>query len=369
MRKRIEDISLSIRQISEKARECEDCVNFHIGQPSFDTPEHVKKAAREGLDQKQAYTNYKGIEELRDQIVKEENAKKNMAGRRSITEDNVLVTVGGMGALYSVLTAKVREQDQVLYNDPCWGPYKLMSEVDGNKWVQEKFFNRDRELRDEAREKIKQSDLIFVNSPSNPLGRMFTEEQAKTLGEVSKDYGTFLVSDEVYHRLNYDREHYSPAAYNDESAIIGSVSKNHGMTGWRIGWIVAKQDHIENFGKVNRAMNACPPKISQIAAVEALKNDKHVKEMREEYRKRRDLVEKRLDSIGWSYRNPEGAIYVFPEVGRDSWDFCLEMVEKGVAMVPGESFGPESDQNVRICFGSASEEEINRGFDILEQNI
>jgi len=120
---------------------------------------------------------------------------------------------------------------------------------------------------------------------------------------------------------------------------------------------------------VARGATACPPHISQLASVEALKNDSHVEEVRSEYEDRRGVIVDRMEKLGWDFEMPEGAIYAFPEVGEDSWDFCMRMIEKGIAMVPGEPFGPESDQNVRICFGSTSKEQINKAFDILEKEL
>ena len=363
-RERVDNIELSIRKISEKAAKQDEVVRFDIGQPSFDTPEHVKEAVKQKIDEKQGYTPVRGIEDLRDQIVDEENLKKGI----DIDQENVMVTTGGMGAIYAVFAAMLGNEDKAVFNDPCWGPYKLISEINGNQWSQVEYFDGD-ELTQKAKEEIADSDIAVFNTPSNPTGRMLTEKQAKNVGEFCDENNTFLMSDEVYHRLSYDRKHHSPAAYTENSVIIGSVSKNHAMTGWRIGWIIGKDNHIENFAKVARGSTACPPKISQLAAVEALENDSHVEEMRSEYEERRDLIVQRMDELGLEYEMPEGAIYTFPKIGRDSWEFCMDMIEKGVAMVPGEPMGPGSDQSVRICFGSTTKEEINKAFDILEEEL
>lgn len=367
MRERIENIDLSIRKISEKASEKEDVIRFDIGQPSFDTPEHVKEAAREGLENKQGYSPMLGLEELREAIVEEENDKIGYGrGGIELYKEHVMVTTGGMGALYAIFTARLGESDKAVFNDPCWGPYKMISEVSENEWSQVQFWDDQRKLRDEAKNEIKDADLVVVNTPGNPTGYVLTEEQAREIGEFADEHDTFLVSDEVYHRLTYGKEHYSPAAYACDSAIIGSVSKNHAMTGWRIGWVVDEEENIEEYAKVSRASTACPPRISQHAAIEAIKNDSHVEEMREAYHERRDLLVERMEELGWDFVAPEGAIYAFPEVGEDSWDYCMDMIDEGVAMVPGEPMGPESDQNVRICFGSTTKEEIEKAFDKME---
>lgn len=365
-RDRVENIDLSIRKIAEKAGKKDECVRFDIGQPSFDTPQHIKDAAEKGLKNKQGYSPMLGIEELRESVVEEEELKQ---GISDLGKENVMVTTGGMGALYAVFSAHLGSEDKAVFNDPCWGPYKMISEINGNQWEQVEYWNEDGKLRDEAEDKIREADFFIVNTPSNPTGKVLSQEQAREIGEFADKTGTLMISDEVYHRLTFGKEHYSPAVHSDNSVIIGSVSKNHAMTGWRVGWVVAPEDSIEQYAKVSRATTACPPRISQYAAVEALENDSHVEEMRETYRERRDLLVERMEELGWDFEIPEGSIYAFPEVGRDSWEFCLEMVEKGVAMVPGEPMGPESDENVRICFGSTTKAEINRAFDILEEEI
>jgi len=367
MRERIENIDLSIRKISEKASNKENVIRFDIGQPSFDTPEHVKEATKEEIDNKQGYSPMLGLEELREAIVEEENSKIGFGeGGKKLEKDHVMVTTGGMGALYAIFAARLGENDKAVFNDPCWGPYKMISEVSGNEWSQVRYWDEDRNLREEAKEEIAEADMLVVNTPGNPTGYVLTEEQAREIGEFADDNNTFVVSDEVYHRLIFGREHYSPTAYACDSAIIGSVSKNHAMTGWRIGWLVDEEKNIEQYAKVSRASTACPPRISQYAAIEAIKNDSHVEEMREVYEERRDLLVEKMDELGWDFVAPEGAIYAFPEVGEDSWDFCMDMIDEGVAMVPGEPMGPESDQKVRICFGSTTKEEIEKAFERIE---
>jgi len=367
MRERIENIDLSIRKISEKASNKDDVIRFDIGQPSFDTPEHVKDAAKESLENKQGYSPMLGLEDLRKAIVEEENDKIGFGeDGKKLEKEHVMVTTGGMGALYAIFAARLGENDKAVFNDPCWGPYKMISEVSENQWTQVQYWDEDRNLRQEAKEEIKEADLLVVNTPGNPTGYVLTEEQAREIGEFADENDTFLISDEVYHRLTYGRKHYSPAAYACDSAIIGSVSKNHAMTGWRIGWLIDEEENIEQYAKVSRASTACPPRISQYAAIEALENDSHVEEMREAYHERRDVLVEKMNDLGWDFVAPEGAIYAFPDVGKDSWDFCMNMIDEGVAMVPGEPMGPESGENVRICFGSTTKEEIERAFERLK---
>ncbi len=365
MRERIENIHLSIRKISEKAAEQEDIVRFDIGQPSFDTPDHVKDAARKNLDEKQGYSPMLGLKELRKEVIEEENDKKGI----DVEMEDVMVTTGGMGALFAVFSARLGEEDKAVFNDPCWGPYKMISEVNGNRWNQVEYWDENRELRREAKEEIAEADILVVNTPSNPTGYALREDQAREIAEFAEGNDTFLVSDEVYHRLTYGVEHHSPARHTEKSAIIGSASKNHAMTGWRVGWIVDFPENLEQYAKVSRASTACPPRISQYAAIEALKNDSHVERMSETYEARRDLVVEKMEKLGWDFVAPEGAIYAFPDTGKDSWDFCMEMIDEGVAMVPGEPMGPQSGTKVRICFGSTTKKEIEKAFNRLEEAL
>jgi len=365
MRERVENIDLSIRRISEKASKKDDVIRFDIGQPSFDTPEHVKETAKKGLENKQGYSPMLGLEELREEISVEESMKKGI----EVSSEEVMVTTGGMGALFAVFSARLESEDKAVFNDPCWGPYKMISEVSENEWSQVQYWDEDRNLRQEAKDEIRDADLVVVNTPGNPTGYVLNEDQAREIAEFADENDTFLISDEVYHRLTYGRDHVSPSSYSSNCCIIGSASKNHAMTGWRVGWLVDTPENIEQYVKVSRASTACPPKISQYAAIEALKDDSHVKEMREAYRRRRDALIEEMNDLGWDYVAPEGAIYAFPEVGEDSWNFCMRMIDEGVAMVPGEPMGPESDRNVRICFGSTTEEEIREAFQRIKKAV
>jgi len=206
--------------------------------------------------------------------------------------------------------------------------------------------------------------MAIINTPNNPTGHVLTEREAREIAEAAETGNTLLVCDEVYWRLTYGPEHVSPAQFTDQAVTIGSVSKNHGMTGWRLGWAVTGEARASCLAKASRGIVASPAKISQLAAIEALENPGHVERMRSSYADRRDVVEERLDDLGWNYTDPKGALYVFPEIGMDAWDFCLDLVEEGVAMVPGHSFG--SPKHVRICFGTTSTEDIREAFDKIE---
>ncbi len=363
IRNQVEDIQLSIRQISKKAQETDDVVRFDIGQPDFDTPKHVKDHARKKLEVKQGYTSTQGKQSLREAIAEEENRKPGISG---VEPEEVVATCGGMEAIYATYAAYLEKEDTVALNNPSWGPYKLIADVHGVNYESTQYFE-DGELRDEARDLIRSSEMAVVTTPDNPTGHVMTEAEARQVAEAANQGGTLLLCDEVYWQLTYGQKHITPAQFAEQPVTIGSVSKNHAMTGWRLGWAVTDAAEASCISKASRGLVASPPTISQMAAEKAIRDPKHVKRMRDSYEERRDRLEERLDALGWSYTDPKGALYVFPHIGEDSWNFCMDLIDHGVALVPGHSFG--QPEHVRICFGTTQPEEIDEAFDRIEEFI
>lgn len=367
VRSSITDVHFSIRKISEKAATMDDVVRLDIGQPDFDTPDVVKERIHDVItDQPITYTSLWGIPQLREEIAAFEGHKADF------TEEHVMVSTGGIGALYCILNAFLDLGDNVVVNDPSWSPYELLTAATPGTRNQVSYFDEAGEVREDAiRDTITDDTVaIILNSPENPTGRVYTEDQMKQLGEIAEDEDLYIVSDEVYDQLLYDGEHVSPARFfPDRTFVVNSMSKNFAMTGWRLGWTVMKNaDLIHEVGKVNRATTACPNFLAQQAALIALQEAQgYAAAMRQEYRERRDLVMQHINDLGWDCVEPQGAIYAFPNVEQDSWDFALDLLEQEkVALVPGSPDGPSSDTNVRICFGSANKEQINEGFDRIK---
>ncbi|MCJ7478636.1 MAG: pyridoxal phosphate-dependent aminotransferase [Candidatus Nanohaloarchaeota archaeon QJJ-7] len=371
IRESVRDAVFSIRDISEKAGRMDDTVRLDIGQPDFETPSEVKKAASEAIREDHiTYTSLWGIPELRKEAADYESWKTEMG------EKNIMVTTGGIGALHCILTGFLEPGENVVMNDPAWMPYSLISRVSPGTFGQVPYFDEDGEVRASAiRDSIgEDTELLLLNSPENPTGRVYTEEQVKTLGELAEEEGLWIVSDEVYDHLLYgDAEHVSAAEhFPDRTLIVNSMSKNFAMTGWRIGWVASRDEEmIHELGKVNRASTACPNYIGQKAALTALKESQdYVNDMREEFEDRQELVLQHVEDLGWDSVNPEGAIYAFPDVEQDSWEFAHSLLEnEGVAVVPGSAAGGSGDTNVRICFGSATQEDIEEGFQRIKRFV
>ncbi len=364
---RIADQKESIRSIAQKADGLADCVRFDLGQPDFDTPEHIKAAAIAAIQEgKTGYAPVRGIEPLREAIAKYE-ARKGL----DVTKDQVLVTAGAMEALFIALVGLLNPREKVLANDPHYGPYGAIAAT-ANVILTTKPFFRDDKLVLDALPVDAKTRAIIVNSPENPTGRVYSETELRKLARFAVEHDLLILSDEVYDQLVYEGEHASIAAFAPKhTVLVNSVSKSFAMTGWRIGWLVAPPPVVDGLAKVHRAVCSCVGTPNQYAALKALTAGKQAtRDMVAEYKRRRDAACRRLDRLGWPYAKPQGAFYVFADIGSDGAGFCDQLLEKeGVALIPGEAFGPAGKTCVRLCFGTTAVERIEEGFDRIERFV
>lgn len=367
VRDSIRNAAFTIREISETASSIDDVIRFDIGQPDADAPQAVKDRMRDVADEHATYTPLWGIPELRDMITDYESDKI------QLTRENVMVTTGGTGALYCTLNTFLHPGDTVLMNDPAWPPYHMITAGTPGTYEQIPYLNEDGTINTAGLEDAidDTTQAIILNTPENPTGHVYTEEQVKALCDIAVDHDLIVIADEVYDKLVYDdTPHYSPMEYvPGRTVLVNSLSKTFGMTGYRVGWAATPdEDLLENLGKMNRATTACPNYLSQQAALTALQEAQgYADTLVNEYRERRNYVEERLDALGWDYDTPQGTIYAFPDTGRDSWTFARTLLnEAGVAVVPGEPHGTASDTNIRLCFGSANMDQLEEGFDRIE---
>ncbi|MDY6768506.1 MAG: pyridoxal phosphate-dependent aminotransferase [Candidatus Nanohaloarchaea archaeon] len=368
LRPEVAGAAFSVREISEKAGQQEDAVRFDIGQPDFRTPEVVRHTVAQQLQEEHiTYTSLWGRQDLREEIAAYES------GKAGLGPEHVMVTTGGIGGLHCIMTGLLGSGQSVLMNDPAWMPYSLIANVSPGTFDQVSFFDGDGGVRRDAiREAVTDdTELLLLNTPENPTGRVYTREQVQALGAIAAEHDLWMVADEVYDHLLYgDATHVSPLElFPDRTITVKSLSKNFAMTGWRLGWIAARNEGlIRELGKVNRAATACPNFPAQLAGLVALQEAQdYVEEMRAAFEQRRDLTMKRINELGWDAVTPAGSIYAFPDVGTDSWTFAEELLaEAGVGVVPGAAAGSASDTNVRICFGSVDLDRIAEGFDRIE---
>jgi len=327
-----------------------DAINLGIGQPDFDTPDHIKEAAIAAIRAgKTGYTPNAGIPELREAICAKFERENDLAFR----PEQILVTAGGSEDLHLVMEALVDPGDRVLITDPGFVSYAALATFAGGR---PEGVPLDETLHidvEQAKEQMDGARLFVLNSPANPTGAVESEESIRALVEYGNDRGVTIVSDEVYEHFVYEKAHVSAAHFGDDVITVNAASKTYAMTGWRVGYIAAPEDYIPECLKVHQYAQACATSISQYAALAAYTGDQEpVKQMREEYRARRDLLYEGLSGLGFEFPRPEGAFYAFVPMGRN---LIQKAIEDGVIIVPGEAFGSKAPDYARFSYATSRE--------------
>jgi aspartate aminotransferase len=349
-----------IRKIFEAAGS--DAINLGLGQPDFDTPAHIKAAAIKAINEGfTGYTIGSGIPELREALsvkFKEENGF-------SVSPQEIIVTSGASEALAIALAALLSPGDEVLISNPGFVSYNALAEILNGKAVSVPLAE-DLTMKPEAvLEKITpKTRAVVLNSPSNPTGAVSSRADIKALAEIAEDHNITIISDEVYEYFIYEGEHVSPASYSDNVITVNATSKSYAMTGWRLGYVAARKEYIDQMLKVHQYIQACANSVAQKAAYAAVTGPKDsVNAMREEFQKRRDVLVKGLNELGMECALPKGAFYAFPKVS-DSAEVASKLISNGVVVVPGTAFGSEGDGYIRISY-AASMKDIEKALRIM----
>jgi aspartate aminotransferase len=350
--KRVSSINLSeIRKMFEKADK--NSINLGLGEPDFNTPSHIIEAASTAM--KEGFTHYTsnmGILELREAI----STKLKKDNGISTSPDSILVTVGASEAIYMCMQAFINPGDEVLIPDPGFLSYNACVNLAGGipRGVQLKRENNLQLTADDISEAItNKTKAIIMNSPSNPTGSVMKKEDIKAIAEIADDNDIYLVSDEVYEKIIYEDKHHSPAKYCENAVTINGFSKSYAMTGFRIGYVTANSEIIEELLKIHQYTTACASSMVQKAALAALEGPQDsVTEMVTEFKRRRNLVVKRLDDMGIECTKPNGAFYVFPYV-ENPVEFIKKGLKKGVIMVNGGAFGVHGKNHVRLSYATS----------------
>ena len=349
--------------MAEKAREMErrgrKIYRLDIGEPDFDTPEHIKEAAvkaiREGFTH---YTSSRGILELREAISEDLKTRGIDAG-----PDEILVTPGAKHAIYCACLSTLDPGDEVLVLSPTWPTHFQCIEIAEARVIEipcgEDYSLNEEELKARVTSKTK---MILMGSPNNPTGGILSEEAVKAVVDIAEDHDLLILSDEIYDRLVYgDSKPLSPASLEngrDRTIIVNGFSKTYAMTGWRLGYAYASRDIIEAMNRVQQSTTTCPVSFVQKAGIAALRGPQdQVEKMVEEYdRRRRFTVEKINEIEEIRCVMPKGAFYVFPDISSlkmPSSEFCLRLLEEaGVSVTPGSMFGECGEGYVRISYAS-----------------
>ncbi|MEM3014205.1 MAG: pyridoxal phosphate-dependent aminotransferase [Candidatus Bathyarchaeia archaeon] len=353
--------------MAEKARELQRAgrkiLNLDVGEPDFDTPEHIKQAAIGAI--KNGFTHYtssKGILELRQTIAKDLASRKIEAD----PDNEIIVTPGGKHALYCACMATLDPEDEVIILAPTWPTHFQCVECADAHAVEvpcgPSYVLDEEALKNKITSKSK---MILVSSPNNPTGGVMSPEEIKIIVDLAVDHDLLILSDEIYDRIVYDEvEVRSPASFDDgreRCIVINGFSKAYAMTGWRLGYAFADKDVIDAMVTIQQSTTTCPASFVQKAGIAALKGPQDIiSKMVQEYDRRRKFIVNQLNNIqGLSCSMPRGAFYVFPkikELGISSLEFCSKLLEReGVSTTPGSVFGESGEGYVRMSYATSLE--------------
>lgn len=363
--------------ISNKANEMIaqgiDVVNFGVGEPDFNTPEYIKRAAIDAIEANfTRYTANAGIPELRRAICN----KLLRDNHLKYEPKQILVSPGAKAAILNVLIAVCDVQDQVLMPAPYWVSYPYQAILANAEPViiptsEENNYKLTALALEEAIKTHPCSKVLLLNSPNNPTGAVYTKKELEEIADICLKYKILVISDEIYERLVYDdTEHISIAFISPEmqeqTIVINGVSKAYAMTGWRLGYAAGPSNIIAAAGRVQEHATSCVNSITQKACVVALtEEDDSIENMRKEFEKRRNFLFTELNKLPHiNCFKPQGAFYIMPNIGwylehnkqyiNDCDQFCEILLEKHyVALVSGTSFG--LDTNVRFSYANSME--------------
>lgn len=360
---RLDTVSISgIREVFEAAGP--DAINLGLGQPDFPAPSHARHAAVDAIQAGDAdgYTYNRGIEGLRAAV----RAKHRRDNDVDAPEGSVIVTAGGSEALHLALQAHVDPGEEVIIPDPGFVSYAALTSIAGGE--PKPVALRDDLTLDPATVEAAigpDTAAFIVNSPANPTGAVQSAADMRAFAEVADDHDVLCISDEVYEHIIYEGEHVSPLAHadTDNVVVVHSCSKTYSMTGWRLGWVLAAPERIEQMLKIHQYAQACASAPAQFAAEAALTGPRDVvDEMVAAFERRRDLLVDGLGDLGLEVPRPRGAFYAMPRVPEG---FAEAVIDRGVLVVPGVAFGARGAGHIRISYAN-DEAAIEEALEVFE---
>ncbi len=347
------------RDLFNRALRLDGVINLTLGDPDLPPPQPVRDAACRAIQAGQThYSANAGLLELREKLSEAFSAEYHLP----CSAENVMVTVGGMEALYLTLSALIDPGDEVIIFAPYYVNYVQMVRMNGGVPVilptrEEAGFTIDLTA---LRAKLSERTVaLILNTPCNPTGAVISAEVLAEIATMARERDLIVIADEVYKALLYDgATHHSILAYpgmQERTVLVDSLSKKYSMTGWRLGWTVGPEPLISAMTKMQENVAACAALPSQYGALEALKATTDVEYIRDTFTRRRDLMVRALNACPkLSVRKPEATFYLFVNIsgtGLSSRDFALRLLEEGrVAVVPGVAYGTPYDGFVRIAF-------------------
>ena len=363
--------------MARKSRELKaqgiDVISLSLGEPDFNTPDFIKQAAKEGIDQNYSkYMAVNGYEDLRIAI----SAKFKRDNNINYSKDQIVVSTGAKQSIANVVLSLINPGDEVIIPAPYWVSYEeIVKMAEGVPVGIETSIENDFKITpDQLKAAINtKTKLMIYSSPCNPSGSVYTKEELRGLADVLKDHPSIVViSDEIYEHINFTNSYFSMAAFDDmynQVVTVNGVSKSFAMTGWRLGYIGAPNWIASACTKIQGQFTSGASSISQRAALAAVSEDpKVVIPMKNAFLERRNYMIKELRSIsGFNINEPEGAFYLFPDVSAffgkefkgnkitNADELCLFLLEEAkVALVTGNAFG--SPNCIRISYAASMEE-------------
>jgi aspartate aminotransferase len=345
---------------SELKSQGKDIISFSLGEPDFTTPEHIIEAAKASLERGEThYTPSPGIPELRRAIA--EKLKKD--NKIETKPGNIIVTPGAKQAIFEVMLSVLQEGDEAILFDPAWVSYDPCVKLAGARtvWAPTR---RDHGFKpvDIGKYITKKTRLIVINSPCNPTGGVYGKETLKEIVDLAVDKNIFVLSDEIYEKIIYDREHISIGAMEGMQELtitVNGFSKAYAMTGWRLGYVSAPKEVYEQMLKLHSHSVSQATSFVQYAGIAALQGDQTpVADMVREFRARRDLLVRGLNKLGIKCARPDGAFYAFADVseyGNGEKVAELLLNKAFVATTPGSAFGSAGNDFIRISYATSQE--------------
>ncbi|KJY58126.1 putative aspartate transaminase [Lactobacillus kullabergensis] len=369
-----------ILKFSDYASKIPDVVKFTLGEPDFNTPDHIKEAAKRGVDENHShYAPSNGTIGLR-KAASEFLSKK--YGQNYDPETEVLVTNGVTESIFDSVLATLNPGDVMVVPTPLFPLYmtdegvinegveivKVNTAGDGFKLTPEKL----QKVIDKYGDRVR---MLVMNYPTNPTGVMYSQDELDALADVIRDKPIFALCDEIYSELNYDQPHASmEKSLHDQVILMNGVSKSWAMTGYRIGIVCAPKNILQQIAKVHQAIVTTEPTPMQDAAEEAFKNGMDdALPMKKEFQKRRDALYSGLTKIGFECAKPQGAFYIFAKIPdgfeQDDNKFIYELVDKArVAVTAGSSFSEGGEGYIRFSY-AVSMDQIEEGLKRLEKFV
>lgn len=372
----LDHIAISgIRRFNDAVAGIPDMVRLTLGEPDFNTPDHIKQAAIKAIDDDQShYTANAGDPRLRAAVAKTWHDKYAVDYR---AEDEILVTVGATEAIAIALQGLFAPGDAVLVPAPVYPGYIPLLTLNHIKPIiidtRANDFSLTPDMIDQTIANHPDDHIagIILNYPNNPTGITYDAEQLQALARTCVAHDLMILADEIYAELTYDASHVSIAKYaRDNTVIISGLSKSHAMTGWRIGFLLAPAEITQALKKIHQYTVTAATTVAQIAGIEALEHgqDDGAK-MRVIYQQRRDYLLKALQEIGFSAIDPQGAFYLFAKLperfAQNAEKFCTDLAKADrLAIIPGTAFGEVGQGYVRMSY-AASEENLHQAVERL----